>query len=97
MNQLPERTLGYAFWQNYTQNHFPFPGQAGGIPERLVFQDLGHLLSGYDTTPVGEIQQGAFPAILSMERVYWVSAICQFVNHCKNPFVKGFQRPRFLK
>jgi hypothetical protein len=59
---LPEGTLGYAFWQHYTQNHFPFPGEAGSIPERLVFHDLGHLLAGYDTSPLGEIQQGAFQA-----------------------------------
>jgi ubiquinone biosynthesis protein Coq4 len=62
LGQLPKGTLGYAFWQHYTQNHFPFPGEAGGIPERLVFHDLGHLLAGYDTTPAGEIQQGAFQA-----------------------------------
>lgn len=62
LGQLPQETLGYAFWQHYTQNHFPFPGEAGGIPERLVFHDLGHLLSGYDTSPAGEIQQGAFQA-----------------------------------
>jgi ubiquinone biosynthesis protein Coq4 len=59
---LPKGTLGHAFWQHYTQNHFPFPGEAGGIPERLVFHDFGHLLSGYDTSPAGEIQQGAFQA-----------------------------------
>lgn len=62
LGQLPERTLGYTFWRHYTRNGFPFPGEAGGIPERLVFHDLGHILSGYDTTPQGEIQQGAFQA-----------------------------------
>lgn len=62
LGQLPVGTLGYAFWQHYTQNHFPFPGEPGGIPERLVFHDLGHLLAGYDTDPAGEIQQGAFQA-----------------------------------
>lgn len=62
LGQLPEGTLGHTFWQHYTQNGFPFPGEAGGIPERLVFHDLGHILSGYDTTPQDEIQQGAFQA-----------------------------------
>ncbi|HBB35536.1 MAG TPA: hypothetical protein DDZ80_16805 [Cyanobacteria bacterium UBA8803] len=62
LGQLPPGTLGYAFWEHYTQNHFPFPGEAGGIPERLVFHDLGHILSGYDTSPEHEIQQGAFQA-----------------------------------
>jgi hypothetical protein len=27
------------------------------------------------------------PAILIMERGYWVSAICQFVNNCQSLFV----------
>lgn len=62
LGQLPRGTLGHTFWQHYSQNGFPFPGEAGGIPERLVFHDLGHILSGYDTTPQGEIQQGAFQA-----------------------------------
>jgi hypothetical protein len=62
MGQLRSETLGHAFWQNYTQKGFVFPGEAGGIPERLVFHDLGHILSGYDTTPEDEIQQGAFQA-----------------------------------
>jgi hypothetical protein len=26
----------------------------------MVFHDFGHILAGYDTTPGGEIQQGAF-------------------------------------
>jgi tellurite resistance protein len=60
LGKLPKGTLGYTFWQHYTENHFAFPGEAGGIPERLVFHDMGHMLSGYDTSPQGEIQQGAF-------------------------------------
>jgi tellurite resistance protein len=62
LGQLPKGTLGHTFWQHYTHNSFPFPSEAGGIPERLVFHDLGHILSGYDTTPQDEIQQGAFQA-----------------------------------
>ena len=30
------------------------------MPERMVFHDIGHVLSGYDTDPHGEIQQAAF-------------------------------------
>ncbi len=59
---LPEGTLGRAFWEHCTQRQFSFPGEAGGIPERMVFHDFGHILSGYDTNPQGEIQQGAFQA-----------------------------------
>jgi hypothetical protein len=57
---LPEGTLGRAFWEHSTKNHFGFPGEKGGIPERMVFHDFGHVLAGYDTRPESEIQQGAF-------------------------------------
>jgi hypothetical protein len=57
---LPEGTLGREFWEHCTKNGFAFPGEKGGIPERLVFHDFGHVLAGYDTRPESEIQQGAF-------------------------------------
>jgi hypothetical protein len=59
---LPEGTLGRAFWEHCTARGFAFPGERGGIPERMVFHDFGHVLAGYDTDPQGEIQQGAFQA-----------------------------------
>jgi hypothetical protein len=60
LGRLPEGSLGRELWQHCTKNRFPFPGERGGIPERMVFHDWGHVLGGYDTTPAGEIQQGAF-------------------------------------
>jgi tellurite resistance protein len=57
---LPEGTLGRAFWEHCTKNRFNVPGEKGGIPERLVFHDFGHVLAGYGTRPEDEIQQGAF-------------------------------------
>jgi hypothetical protein len=57
---LPEGTLGREFWEHCTKNRFSVPGEKGGIPERLVFHDFGHVLAGYDTRPESEIQQGAF-------------------------------------
>jgi len=59
---LPQDTLGRAFWEHCTQQQFSFPGESSAIPLRLVFHDFGHVLAGYDTTPAGEIQQGAFQA-----------------------------------
>jgi ubiquinone biosynthesis protein Coq4 len=57
---LPEGTLGREFWEHVTKNRFGVPGEKGGIPERMVFHDFGHVLAGYDTRPESEIQQGAF-------------------------------------
>jgi ubiquinone biosynthesis protein Coq4 len=57
---LPEGTVGREFWEHCTRNRFSLPGEKGGIPERMVFHDFGHVLAGYDTRPESEIQQGAF-------------------------------------
>jgi ubiquinone biosynthesis protein Coq4 len=57
---LPEGTVGREFWEHCTKNRFGVPGEKGGIPERMVFHDFGHVLAGYDTRPESEIQQGAF-------------------------------------
>ena len=57
---LPQGTLGREFWEHCTKNRFGVPGEKGGIPERMVFHDFGHVLAGYDTRPESEIQQGAF-------------------------------------
>lgn len=77
---LPEGTLGRAFWEHSTKNRFAFPGEKGGIPERMVYHDFGHVLAGYDTTPEGEIQQGAFQAGFTREDgfAFLMFAIIQF-------------------
>ncbi|GAB1539271.1 hypothetical protein NUACC21_19370 [Scytonema sp. NUACC21] len=59
---LPLGTLGRTYWEHCTRQRFNFPGEVGGIPEHLVFHDFTHILSGYDTSSQGEIQQGAFQA-----------------------------------
>jgi uncharacterized tellurite resistance protein B-like protein len=59
---LPPGTLGRTFWEHCTSRRFSFPGEKGGIPERMVFHDFGHVLAGYDTDAEGEVQQGAFQA-----------------------------------
>jgi hypothetical protein len=57
---LPQGSFGRALWEHFTTHQFSFPGERGGIPERMLFHDLGHVLSGYGTNPEGEIQQAAF-------------------------------------
>ncbi|HKA92009.1 MAG TPA: hypothetical protein VKE22_30305 [Haliangiales bacterium] len=59
---LPEGSFGRALWQHWVERDFSMPGQRNGIPEIAIFHDLGHVLAGYDTDPVGEIQQAAFQA-----------------------------------
>ncbi len=62
LGDLPEETLGHAFFHHYRQADFAFPGEPGGFPMGAVFHDAGHVLAGYDTTPEGELQIACFQA-----------------------------------
>ncbi|HYP76329.1 MAG TPA: hypothetical protein VER12_10250 [Polyangiaceae bacterium] len=55
-------TLGRALYEHYREHGFHFPGEVGGVPEWVVFHDVGHVLAGYGVDPQGEIQQAAFQA-----------------------------------
>jgi len=60
--ELPVGTLGHGLYQHYRNNDFALPGEKGGLPELLLFHDVGHVVSGYGVDPQGEIQQAAFQA-----------------------------------
>jgi hypothetical protein len=62
LSELPSGTLGRALYDHYREHGFPLPGEKSGLPELLLFHDIGHIISGYGVDPQGEIQQAAFQA-----------------------------------
>lgn len=61
LSELPPGSLGHEFWSFYDRHHFAFPGQPGAVNE--IFgtpHDCTHLISGYDTTPQGELLVSTF-------------------------------------
>ena len=60
--ELPSGTLGRALYDHYREHDFALPGEKGGIPEAMLFHDVGHVISGYGVDPQGEIQQASFQA-----------------------------------
>jgi len=62
LGDLPEDTLGYAFFRHYRDNGFPLPGERGGFPEAATYHDMTHILAGYGTTVEGETLVGGFTA-----------------------------------
>jgi hypothetical protein len=62
LESYPNGSLGREFHRYVRDNGFALPGEKGSIPQRLMFHDIGHVLSGYATNPAGEIQQAAFQA-----------------------------------
>jgi len=59
---LPNNTLGYAFYRHYMDNGFAFPGEKKGFPLGAVYHDFGHVLSDNPPTREGEMLNGAFQA-----------------------------------
>lgn len=58
----PEGSLGRGLYHHFRDNDFAIPGEKGGLPELMLFHDIGHVVSGYGVDPHGEIQQAAFQA-----------------------------------
>ena len=62
LEKLPEDTLGYQFFRHCTKEGLALSGEKGGFPVGALFHDFAHLLSGYDTSPEGEMKNAAFQA-----------------------------------
>jgi hypothetical protein len=62
---LTDGTFGRAFWAHYHKNGYPFPGEEQGLNEKFATpHDSTHVLSGYDTTPRGEVLVSTFTAAM---------------------------------
>ena len=60
---LPEGSFGLAFYKHYRSNGYAFPGETGGLNAGFGFpHDTAHVVSGYDTTPRGELLVSTFTA-----------------------------------
>lgn len=55
-------TFGRAYYDFLTRHGLAFPGEKGAVPERGVWHDLSHVLSGYGVTPEGEVSVVSFIA-----------------------------------
>ena len=62
---LPIGTFGRTFWAHYRLNGYPFPGEPAGLNEKFATpHDSTHVLSGYDTSPRGELLVSTFTAAM---------------------------------
>jgi len=65
---LPDHIFGKVLTDYYRDNHFALPGTAGEpMSNTIRIHDIHHVLSGYPTTPLGEICVIAFDGALMEE------------------------------
>ena len=63
LGSLPKGTLGRGYWDIYKTNGYAFPGDPKGVNAAFARpHDSTHVISGYDTTPRGEILVSTFTA-----------------------------------
>ena len=63
LGELPEDSFGRAYWAIYKANGYAFPGDPRGVNAAFARpHDSTHVLSGYDTSPQGEILVSTFTA-----------------------------------
>jgi len=60
--EYPEGSVGRIYHDHMRADGFSLPGEKGSPPEPIIIHDLTHILSGYGTTPDGEVQTAAFHA-----------------------------------
>jgi hypothetical protein len=65
LGRLPLDSFGHAFWTQFKKNGYAFPGDPKGLNATFtVPHDAAHVLTGYDTTPRGEILVSTFTAAM---------------------------------
>jgi hypothetical protein len=75
----PEGSLGQALHRFYRDRGFSLPGVVGAGNEALAHHDWIHVITGYDTTPLGEMQVTGFMAAASPCRgamLGFLGAVC---------------------
>jgi hypothetical protein len=56
----PEGSWGRAVADFYARHRWPLPGEAGSVPFLTTYHDWVHVASGYEASPIGELQVSAF-------------------------------------
>jgi hypothetical protein len=60
LSSLPEGTFGRTLHDHIVGHQFSFPGERGGVPERMMHHDLIHVVNGYGTDAAGECEVAGF-------------------------------------
>ncbi len=96
LEKLPKDTLGNHLFKQHRDNGFFFPGEKGGFPIGAIFHDCGHILSGYDTSPEGEILNAAFQSGYRKNTDAFFTLLFAVLIHTAGVNVAPFEMPKLL-
>jgi len=62
LRRLPPGTLGREYVRFLDERRWPLPGEHGALSDIIVTHDMTHVLSGYGTDPIGELETACLSA-----------------------------------
>jgi hypothetical protein len=62
LGELAPGSVGRSLFDDFSARGLSFPGERGGLPERMFHHDLMHVVNGYGTDPSGECELAGFYA-----------------------------------
>lgn len=107
LSEYPKESFGYALYRFYQENGLPIPGEPYGVENGLgVINDIAYVLSGYDLSDKGRLEQAFFQAgfvehygllfpLISLMHYYLDSVIDSGEEKLKietRPLVSAYQR-----
>jgi hypothetical protein len=86
---MPRGSLGKCFAEFINRNNLTFPTQQTGQPGYFVWHDMGHVITGYEATSIGEISLAAFKLGLHDCDANWMASLTNFMIHEAGLFKLG--------
>jgi hypothetical protein len=81
MQDLPEGTLGHAYFSFLDRHGFEFPGETTTAPAVFVAHDMCHTLTGYDTSGEEEIGVNSMQVALNDSDAHWLQLLGSLAIH----------------
>ena len=76
LGELPEDTLGHAYFRFLVDHDLAFPGEPHSVAEAGIWHDVTHVLGGYGVSPEEEVLVVSFIAGFSREDpFFWLFTI----------------------
>jgi hypothetical protein len=92
--ELPEGTLGRAFFDFHQRNGFALPDGSSSIAETFVHHDMAHVIAGYEPTGEGEIALGAMLLGAADTEQNWIAFVGNLLVHEVGHVLPGYEDAR---
>ena len=88
---MPPGSLGKCFAEFYRRSGLTIPTRQTVNPGYYLWHDMGHVITGYEATSIGEVCLGAFKLALHDSDANWMASLTNFMIHEAGLFKPGSQ------